>query len=138
MGWFLTCGFVYMGFSHFHHFGILKNSTIDLPISIFYQVAVIPSSMKHSFIVFWLCLHKLSHLFLHLKTKKITYLQSCSMRLSENVYNYYTQIKSQVTNKLYIYVRPKKVQIWTKKAKKWVELDLSRLQTSVSQKKTIR
>ena len=37
------------------------------------------------------------------------------MKLSENVYNYYTQIKSQVKNKLYRYVGPKKVQIWTNK-----------------------
>ena len=31
---FTISGLVYIRFSHFHHYGILKNSTIDLPISI--------------------------------------------------------------------------------------------------------
>ena len=31
---FTISGFVYLRFSHFHHFGTLKISTIDLPISI--------------------------------------------------------------------------------------------------------
>ena len=64
---FTISDFVYIRFSHFNHFGILKNSTIDLPISILLGSL---QPIEHSFIVFWLCLHKLSHFFSHLKTKK--------------------------------------------------------------------
>ena len=115
--------FFYERLTHFHHFGTLKNSTIDMPISILLGRlhTMFNRKLLHRFL---LCLHKLTHLFSHLKSKKkLTSLQICSIELSENVYINYTQIKSQVTNKLQRYVGPKKVQICTKNSPKWTGQD---------------
>ena len=122
---FTISGFVYIVFSHFYHFGILKNSTIYLPISILFGSlqSEFNRALLHCFGFVYISSHICSHIW---KLYKITSLQSCSIKLSENVYMCYTQIKSQVTNKLQKYVGPRTVQIWTENSPKWAGLDFFR------------
>ena len=61
---FTISGFVYIRFSHFHHFGTLKRALLTCPYQ-FYLVSLIQSSIEHSFIVFgfvYISSHICSHI----------------------------------------------------------------------------
>ena len=58
-GLFTISGFVHIRFSHFHHFGIIKNSTIDMPILIL--LGTLHTEFNRALLhCFWRCLHKFS------------------------------------------------------------------------------
>ena len=115
---FTISGFVCIKFSHFT-LEYSKIAPLTCPYQ-FYLVDIIPNPTEHAFIVFWPCLHKLSHLFSHLKTKNYVITKLFNKAIRKCV-QYSDQVPSHAKS-FKRYVGPKKFEICTKKGPQWVGL----------------